>query len=49
MQEEPDAQVRAALAELAGHQLELVVLHPDRGALGGDLGDGSANRSLTLT
>ena len=25
---------------IAGHQLELVVLHPDGGALGGDLGDG---------
>jgi hypothetical protein len=40
VQEEPDPQVRAALTELAGHQLELVVLHPDRRALGRDLVDG---------
>ena len=40
VQEEPDPQVRTPLAEHARHQLELVVLHPDRRALGGDLVDG---------
>jgi hypothetical protein len=29
VQEEPDQQVGPQLAEYAGHQLEVVVLHPD--------------------
>ncbi len=37
MQEEADPQVGAQLAEHRRHQLELVVLHPDRGALGRDV------------
>ena len=35
---EADPQVGAELAQHLRHQLELVVLHPDGGALGGDLG-----------
>ena len=35
---EADAQVGPLLAQHLRHQLELVVLHPDGGALGGDLG-----------
>ena len=35
---EADPQVGPELAEHLRHQLELVVLHPDGGALGGDLG-----------
>ena len=38
VQEEPDPQVGAQLAQHRRHQLQLVVVHPDRGVLGGDLG-----------
>ena len=38
VQEEADAQVGPQLAEHLRDQLQLVVLHPDRGALGGHLG-----------
>ncbi len=38
--EEPDPQVRPALPQIPGNQLQLVVLHPDRGALGSGLGRG---------
>ena len=40
VQEEPDPQVGAPLAEHARHELELVVLHPHRRALRRDLGGG---------
>ena len=38
VQEEADPQVGAQLAQHRRHQLELVVVHPDGGVLGGDLG-----------
>ena len=38
VQVEADPQVGAQVAQHLRHQLELVVLHPDRGALGGHLG-----------
>ena len=38
VQEEADPQVGAQLAQHRRHQLHLVVVHPDRGVLGGDLG-----------
>ena len=38
MQEEADPQVGAQLAQHRRHQLQLVVVHPDGGVLGGDLG-----------
>ncbi len=46
--EEPDLQVRARLAQHLGDQLELVVLHPDRGALVGVLDDGVGEPPVDL-
>ncbi len=40
VQEETDAQVRPEFAEHRRHKLQLVVLHPDRRALGADLRGG---------
>ena len=48
--EEPDGQVRALLAQHAGHELQLVVLHPDRRARARSPAiAASANRWLTST
>ena len=38
MQEESDGEIRALLAQDAGQKLQLVVLYPHGGALGGDFG-----------